>query len=280
VLQLVNVIIPVCKNVVQNDCEDRLENLQIILNRFLAKQADVHVRAIIVEQTTNEKPYFLPRLTIPKEIAVVKKHISYPMFYKGWCYNVGMRLAEGEHLVFGESDCASPDNSLLARILAFVENGRFSWAIGWDKLYRIGRRERQTYAEGFKFKPGGAEWIPPRPHKAEGGLVYLPRRFFLRLGGYSEFLKGLGGYDNDICFRAKYLSGKYPKCRKGTLMHLYHEFYNVKTDRNRLDNLAILECLYKNAAHVCRQYSTLGDVIGGNVPIDHIKSFWAWVYGK
>lgn len=274
---IINYIIPLCKNVAQDDAQDRLDNLNSIITRSLARQSCCTVRLILIEQITedNGEAYFLPRVDRTTKLEIVSQTVRYPIFVKGWLYNIGAHMVDGEHLVMGESDCICLEDAMMP-LVRQVEDKNVPWMVGWSKLYYTNQNEKRAFLAGGTLRFERNEGITPRKFKAEGGLVYFKKDFFQSLGGYSEWLVELGGPDNDIAFRARWFSGKYESfnCR---IYHLWHEYIKVLERKTRIQNLEKLKYMYENPKKICRGFRALRGLTGRNVPMCELIDYWKWV---
>lgn len=185
------------------------------------------------------------------------KHLSY--FVKGWFYNVGVKNSITTNIVLGESDIFFPNNHF-NNIIDYKENTDYRWFFAWDKLLYLKENSIEVHKE-----------IIPKPDRAEGGLVFFDKRFYINIGGANEFYKDLGGIDNDLIRRSEYITSNYPMM-SGTIKHKWHPANYMKKDdwkyaKYRKDNINLYQKVKKNPKYYLQLLSKYSNEIGGEYPL-------------
>ena len=185
------------------------------------------------------------------------KHLSY--FVKGWFYNVGVKHSITNNIVLGESDILF-QSFHFDNIIKYKEINNYKWFFAWDKLLYLKENSIEVHKE-----------IIPMPDRAEGGLVFFDKRFYINIGGASEFYKDLGGIDNDFIRRTEYITSNYPMM-PGTIKHKWHPANYMKKDdwkyaKYRNNNIKLYNKVKKNPKYYLQLLSKYSDEIGGDYPL-------------
>lgn len=206
----INYIIPVCKYLGNTpDYPYRIENLKKIFDSFLVKQEEIEIRVILIEQSLDGNTYFVGKFEYAKGIKVVELVCHYPVFNKCWLNNVAAKHAQGNHLIFAETDVCANQN-YITNFFEHVRQTKLDWCIGWNRLLWMSKDNSIQRIINIKRRKGN-----------EGGIVYFQKSFFDSIGGYNEWIEALGGPDNEIAERAVCASGAYETYSK-SIYHLWH----------------------------------------------------------
>lgn len=241
---LFDYIIPIT-NIGESDFRDRVSNLQMIINSYPKKQ----VRIIIVEQIIDSSlETFKSKLNMKSNVQY--HQVSNKIFNKSWLYNIGANKSNTGHLILGESDCVP--NSPVAYFKSLKEdmiNNDRKWAFGWNKLLYLD-------ASGKKI----VKTVRPREGFAEGGLVYFRKDYYDKIGGANEFLRELGGIDNELAKRAAFNQRRYSF--QWSILHHWHKDSKMKSNNWRFAeyrsaNRTIYTNVSRNTALVIKRLSHL-----------------------
>ena len=128
-----DLLIPIC-NMNNDGFNERLNNLIIGINN-LPKDNSVHL--ILIEQIINEEnPNYLNNVNLDNFLNVTKKFVHYPIFNKPWLFNIGVRNAKYNHLLFSEMD-VSFNPGYLKKIEEYLSDpskpGK-NWFFAWNKI--------------------------------------------------------------------------------------------------------------------------------------------------
>ena len=253
-------IIPV-SNGGRPDFAVRCRNLQFIYDSFIMKQKEVQFEVIFVEQTVSRQfPHYAKNIRIDKDNTRFI-HISWPVFNKGWCINVGARAAQSPVIVVAEADCFSIDGTYFFSILNNFLSGEHKWAFGWDALQYLSQYESMQIMRGDQIAPRGRRY---RPYSGgpEGGILVYNRGWYLKIGGHNEFVQGLGGPDNEMADRAKWWSKSYTKLN-ADILHLWHPQVkgSYRRDGHRVYNKQIIKLQRNYMANIAPRIAktTIGD---------------------
>lgn len=237
----VDYIIPL-SNSGNADFHDRVDNLNLALNGFLARQSGVDLTVYLVEQVIDEAlPLMSAQARIPAGLKVVVKTLRAPVFCKPWLYNVGVRISHGEHLILADVDNYA-DQDYFAGLVAFADQRNLQWCMAWDTLLFLTRDEKTALMACGEFIPAkGRKYGYPGPIGSPGnaGAALFFRRAFLcnEVLGVNELFRKWGYEDSELLFRSFKASGtyeKYPVCT----MHLWHAPSADNTWRPAVPNVA------------------------------------------
>lgn len=235
-IKSVDYIIPVA-NIGGDDFLDRVQNLNYVLKTFLSNQTNVDLKVYIVEQVIGNNPTFKSLLEIPNTgLNITYKSVTYPIFTKPWLYNVGVNISSSENIILADMDAWS-DKDYFHNLLDFLDDKKLQWCFGWESSAAISKTTKEELISFNRIRKENGEFIPeerggrfgsPSPRFLEGYIVLFKRSFFVgELGGACEFLRKLGGNDNDIAFRASKTSGTYEKYPI-IIAHLWHNISSMK----------------------------------------------------
>lgn len=234
-METINYIIPLCN--AGRDFDERLINMNFILNDFLTKQTNVIVNAIIVEQIVDSQyNLFCDALKFPETLQHETIIVKHEDFVKPWLYNLGVNKAIGQHIIIAESDVYSNED-FFSNFLEFVNTEKLKWCFMWDKVEKITKESKKKLMQEHVLDLEGSDTRKPERGKCEGMGVYFRKDFWIdELHGANELFRKLGGNDNELAFRANYLTNKYPKFHN-TIIHLWHPGSYMKKDKVRSDNV-------------------------------------------
>lgn len=221
-----SIVIPV-SSLVPNSVPQRLEVLQLAIKYFY-KDVDV----IVVEQSLDGEFYFLKKLDGAKLIPT--KH---PVFNKSWCVNVGVKAATNDYVAICDSDMFSRD-VYWGNLLGWMKEHSHEWAFGWDRLNRTTSIQRDLIVAG-RHVPN-MPYIQPVPGYHEGGVFVIKKSFFYKVGQFNECMTELGGIDNSIAIRCRFLYDYYPMY-PFLIYHMWHQQTPKKRRPTRLKNIKILK---------------------------------------
>lgn len=207
----IDYIIPI-SNINDDGFTYRLRNLNTII-RIVPE----FVNVVLVEQMINPvyKLYSKSLKTLPKDINIIKKIVKYPIFNKGWLYNIGVNLSKTNHVILAEGDI-NVNRKYFTDLKDFILENDHNWFFAWDKIiyWNI------DFTEKLKEET-------PRESKTEGGLIYFNKNFYWKIGGSNEGFQELGGIDNELASRARFMSSE-DKLFVGTINHLWHPISYLK----------------------------------------------------
>lgn len=229
-------IIPIC-NMGDNSFDYRLRNLEALI-RIIPP----FVNLVIVEQIVDTtKKLYINNIREPEKINIDKQIVRHPIFNKPWLYNIGVNMTRTDKIFLAEGDI-NTNRLYFGDLFTYIYSGEgkhLDWFFAWDEII--------YWDEQFKNK---ARVDSPRPGMAEGGVVYFNKDFYWKIGGANEWLQELGGIDNELSLRAKFVSGYYLNF-KWTINHLWHPISHVKKDgwkyaTHRLNNRRIFYKVKEN----------------------------------
>lgn len=141
-------------------------------------------------------------------------------FNKSWCMNVGVRLAQYEHLIFIDADSLM-GNDYLRTIKYEIRKTQYpknQIMMLWNYLAKLVGDEEPI-----------CRFVRPDMTRALGGIWYSTKSFYWNIfGGMNENYEGYGGEDNDGFERAVYAlqtlgsSDSYLSVALYPLVHQYH----------------------------------------------------------
>ncbi len=259
-----DVIIPM-GNLVPNSLESRVETINAVLSHFYARQCGISFNIIIVEQSMDGKIYYMPN--IPRQVfetKIKKIEISYPIFNKSWCINVGLRQSSSRFILIADPDIFCKE-IYFRELLQYLENG--SWCFAWNKLRYTEVAEKAMLIDNGIPSMKGKETCGPKRGFSEGGLVLFKRTFFERMGMANEFIEELGGIDNEMMDRARHLDPGHPPYNM-PIYHLWHEGSQKSTRPTRAINVKICRKCKANAG---KMINIINRLDGGNFNAPYCK---------
>lgn len=220
-METINYIIPIC-DLGDESYAYRMSNINYIYNNFLSVQENVKVNVIYVHQLINNESAY--GINIPGVKSIV---VKYPIFNKGWLYNIGANVAEGDHIFLAESDvCVLKNKNYFRNVLDFIKKEKLKWCFGYNVIHYLNRIAHAQLLLKNKIVGRHRKYLV-KQCGIEGGIVYVNRNFYYDIGGMNECLQGLGAIDNEFVVRAQHASKTYEKYL-GQLYHLYHPISPLK----------------------------------------------------
>jgi hypothetical protein len=233
-----DVIIPL-SNLVPESREERLKTLNFSLREFYAKQTGVDIRVTLVEQMLDDSTYYIQNITVPDGLNVSRMVIDYPQFNKGWCFNTAVRAGCGPLIMLAEADMVC-FHDYLSECLEWFQQKQLRWAFAWERLYYADEEEKALILDN---KPIGHIWrkrlTQPQRGYSEGGLVLYNTDFYKDIGWSNEWVKELGGVDNELAERAFHASGQYEYYPQ-RVFHLWHQQVRKSSRPSRKVNKGIV----------------------------------------
>lgn len=233
---LLSVVIPLGNAFDGKAMSERYEALKFAIENFYLKHPAVEI--ILVCQ--NFEP--------PQVEGIKVVRLSYVTFNKGWCINVGARVASGKYLCIAESDMFCYDANLVDTI-GFMCNRSvpLKWCFAWSALVYTTEEQRKMIMQ-CEAITGDLNTVEPKSGMSEGGLVMFERDFFLNtLGGCNEWFEELGGPDNELARRAQTATGTYSAYPQ-VVYHLWHPKCREKMRPTRLMNRLLYRSTVLHAA--------------------------------
>jgi hypothetical protein len=265
-------IIPIC-NTGGGDYEDRLAALNYLIEHFLARQTDVDLHLILVEQVVDSiLSTYISGVVFPPGLDHTTVTVEHPIFVKPWLYNIGIANTKYDDFILAESEVYS-DQDFLRNVLDFANAKSLKWCFCWDQIYYLSQKCRDILVKTDRLKIE----LPPKPmgyydamacgwcHRktpsrsgAEGGMVYFQKSFWEdQLHGANELLRELGGNDNDLAYRAYRLSGTYATYSL-PIYHLWHAISHIKKGTYKNINMRLCSWLESDD-----NYRIVGSVLSG-----------------
>jgi glycosyltransferase involved in cell wall biosynthesis len=204
---------------------ERFNNLKRVLD-WLSGFTGVEV--IIVEQDRSEK-------LIPHSLGGVKKIFikTEKSYNRSWGFNVGLRWATTDIIVFGDSDLIMDPNKFIESLNLL---NQYECVSPYSKVIDLNQGESvMPFSSIMGINREGRGGI-----NLTGGIIFYRRDSILKISGWDQSFIGWGGEDDFQTHKTKmFLSWK--EC-EGNVYHLYHDRQPLNGDEyNR--NLMILEKL-------------------------------------
>jgi len=228
-MEKINYIIPVC-NVNEKEYDYRLKSINFLINEFLAKQTNIELNIIIIEQFINEeKKDFTSNIEIPIWINHKCIGVEYHTFVKPWLYNIGFKEAKTEHCFISEMESLTTERNFLSDILDIVKEKKYQWCFCYDKWYFLNEEQTNDYLQNKSIDSlEEIHFTIPEPKSWAGGIIYFNKDFWWNhLHGANEMYRNLIGNDNELTMRAAKSCMNTNTCQKN-LFHLYHPKSDLK----------------------------------------------------
>ena len=177
------VIIPI-SNVGGPEFSFRLRNL-----KNLIKSIPLNIPITLVEQSVGNLSLYI--YNIQNQSNLTKISVSFPVYNKCWLLNIGAVQSSEKYLLFIDADIQLPDSFFNV----VTNTGINDWCYLWSSLQYLNEHGSVVQIRN------------PRPGVSEG-IVGYSREFFLKIGMWNEWMQELGGEDNEMCCRARFLSEK------------------------------------------------------------------------
>lgn len=189
---------------------DRIHNLRRVLD-WVSGFAGVEV--IIVEQ--DDKPRLDSFTTKGIKYVFTKTE---QMFNKAWSFNVGLKFATTDVIVFGDCDLIM-DPQKMIESLKMLEY--YECVSPYSRVIDLNQQEANLPIEQLQMinRPGRGETDIQKICLA-GGIIMYRREAIMKIGGWCEDFIGWGGEDDFQTMKVKnFLSWTELKAR---CFHLYH----------------------------------------------------------
>ena len=208
--------------------DDRRSNLKGVLNYLLRfHEAEV----IIVEQDSVSRLDWLSEVVGRERIKHVLLHNG-DIFNKGWGYNVGVRLSQGDFLLFSDADLyIRPDNYM--GLLSYFP--KFDVVNPYNEIYYLNKIYSDRFVNG-----GYSMSIVHRPRATmyrvkarviSGGIFMIRREVFCALKGFDERCSGFG-YEDDIFDAKMRKTGAKIKDITDYCIHVFHKSVREGMDKS------------------------------------------------
>ncbi|MEJ1934223.1 glycosyltransferase [Nostoc sp. NIES-2111] len=204
--------------------------------------------------------------------------INHENYGYGPSNNIAASLAEGDYLLFMNSDIWVDDAGPLERAVAALDSGEFG-AIGFRLLYEDGTIQHdglvfQTHPDVHDLylveHPG--KGLPPRKAipgeiarapAATGALLMVGRELFNRVGGFDEIYVRGDFEDADLCLRIAELGLPTGIVREPGIYHLERQSIRMMGEVSFREVVMYLNCITFN-----RRWKTALDDTAAGVPAD------------
>jgi predicted glycosyltransferase involved in capsule biosynthesis len=169
---------------------------------------------ILVEQIIGDNYTKLDSKGIPDKHIVIRNDQA---FNKSWCMNIGAKHANTDWLVFCDADTLFGKEYLYKVNLwrhKTIPNDPFF--IGWNTLMKLPGKDEPV-----------ARTLDPTAALTAGGVFWIKKDFFWKVGGMNENYFGYGGEDNDFWIRVNTDLGSQNlinvRCSPYAIVHMYHD---------------------------------------------------------
>jgi hypothetical protein len=200
----------------END-EYRKINLKKLLN-YLSQALDDSTEIILVEQDENSKLNWLSEIEKHNEINhIFLKNMG--IFNKGWGYNVGVKEARGNCLIFHDSDIFIKLDSYSTSLELL---NKFDVINPYKSISSLNKKNSDLFIPNeYKYvfiKNDNIDEMPP----ISGGIFMIKKKNFLNLKGFDENCFGWGYEDSIFDTKIRKMELSIYLC-DDTAVHLYHK---------------------------------------------------------
>ncbi|MCZ8106949.1 MAG: glycosyltransferase [Burkholderiales bacterium] len=179
----------------------------------------------------------------------------------GRANNIGAEVADGEYLLFMNSDIWIDDVGPLERAVSALDEGKFG-VIGFRLLYEDGTLqhdglsfERHSDVHDLFIVDHPGKGLPPLPAResvvdpvpaATGALLMMSRELFLRVGGFDDrYIRG-DFEDADLCLRIAELGLPTGIVREPGLFHLERQSIRLMGETSFREVVMYVNCITFN----------------------------------
>ncbi len=179
----------------------------------------------------------------------------------GRANNIGAEVADGEYLLFMNSDIWIDDVGPLEKAVCALDEGRFG-AIGFRLLYEDGTLqhdglsfERHSDVHDLFIVDHPGKGLPPMPGDdgvvvevpaATGALLMMNRQLFLNLGGFDDrYIRG-DFEDADLCLRVAELGLPTGLVREPGIYHLERQSIRLMGETSFRETVMYVNCVTFN----------------------------------
>jgi len=189
---------------------DRLQNLRRVLDWI---NGFGRVEVILVEQDTHSK---ISHLNLKAKHYFLKSNIP---FNKSWGFNYGLKHANSNIIVFGDSDLIMDPNAFINGLNLLKE---YSMVNPYNSVIDLTPQETGfQFNEMFNINRAGRGENDIQKVPLCGGICMFRREDIIKIGGFCELYIGWGCEDNDMSnLTEKFLTWKE---LPGKCYHLYHD---------------------------------------------------------
>jgi predicted glycosyltransferase involved in capsule biosynthesis len=189
-----------------------------------------NVEVLLVEQDKHSKI---------KHLNLNCKHIfikSDKPYNRSWAFNVALKRANSNIIVFGDSDLIIEQNQFIEGVKAL---SKFDMVSPYSKVIDLSPQETsQPLPNMLKIDRVGRGETDNQKINISGGIAMFRKDALLKIGGWNEDFIGWGAEDDEMTIRVhKHL--KWTEL-KGTCYHLYHARSAPQMD-NYQHNLKLLQ---------------------------------------
>jgi predicted glycosyltransferase involved in capsule biosynthesis len=189
---------------------DRLKNLRRTIdwvNAFSGSQV------IVVEQDENSK---IENLNLRCQHIFVKSEMPYN---RSWAFNIGLKYAKSEIIVFGDSDLIMNPDDFINGLKAMNE---YEMVSPYHSVVDLTPEESNMDLQSIVNinRPGRGE-TDNQKINISGGIAIFRRDAILKIGGWSEDFIGWGGEDDFQTIKVNHFL-KWVEL-KARCYHLYHQ---------------------------------------------------------
>ncbi len=190
---------------------DRLQNLRRVIDWL---SGFVGIELIIVEQDSSPKLDNIPL----KGIKYAFTESKMP-FNKSWSFNVGLKMATTDVIVFGDCDLIM-DPEKFIQSLKMLEN--YDCVSPYSRVIDLEPGEIYLPLEQLSTisRPGRGE-TDIQKICLSGGIIMYRKQSIIKIGGWCEDFIGWGGEDDYQSFKSKTFLNWFEN--SGTCYHLWHE---------------------------------------------------------
>lgn len=189
---------------------DRLQNLRRTLdwiNAFTGSQI------ILVEQDEHSK---IENLDLRCQHIFVKSEMPYN---RSWAFNIGLKYAKSEIIVFGDSDLIMNPNDFINGLKSM---NKYEMVSPYNSVVDLTPQESSMNLQNIvNINRSGRGETDNQKINISGGISIFRRDAILKIGGWSEDFIGWGGEDDFQTIKVKHFL-KWNEM-KAKCYHLYHQ---------------------------------------------------------
>jgi len=205
----------------RSSCHYRVQNLYSVTQHLLKNIPNIEI--IVVEQDAQPSS-----ITLPPQ---VKHYFVYNsgLFNRSWGFNVGFTNATNAVLVFGDNDIILPPKAIFESTVLCPQYQTISpYPTGSIIDLSLNKTSFFITTQSINYEHYKDQSTRIGPYA--GGVIFMTRDAFIKLGGWEEQIRGWGGEDDHMTIKINRRLKHTFEINNSFALHLYHRPNNLFND--------------------------------------------------